>query len=141
MLENPFTEILAQTIWGARLGIGSFFFLEFGPREASEDGHGRYSLWVQHSSWRICSDQDWIGSDNERDEIVPWLDGLNGQVVDRIECGAYGDLTIALENGFQISTFASYKSMAGDPWVFYKPMEIVVGLPRRDVSWSVERRT
>jgi hypothetical protein len=139
--SSPLDELAGKTIRRAQLGVGTMFTLELGPDATpGADGLSDWSIWFQHCSWRIASESDWIGSDDDLAELPSWMHRLDGRTIGRIECHAYADLSIELDGGFTITTFTSYKSDVGDPWVLFTPSQTVSATSSREPSWDIEKR-
>lgn len=137
-IEPPFSELAGHAAWGAKIGVGTFITLEFGPPSDAADGHGRYHLWIMYSAWRLAWQSDWVGSADSKSSMQLAVSSLNGSTLQRATCAEYGDLTLEFSNGQLLRTLADAKTLDDSPWNLFTPTHIYFGIPRLGERWGAE---
>lgn len=76
-----FAPVVGQKPWCARLGVGSIFSLDFGPKVQDEGRYfGAWNLWVFYCDWRLETDDHTIvTSDSDRHLIKSAITDLEAQ--------------------------------------------------------------
>jgi len=99
-----------QTVWGAKVGYGSFLTLNIGLPSDDEPDIGDYYLWVYCSAWRIEANGKVIASsEDDRDLLDAGAVVLNGRqladfTVDPVSLSA----VVSLSGNARIIIFAIY---------------------------------
>jgi hypothetical protein len=89
MITTPkeFLPILGKKPWRVWKGFGSFLLFEFGPRQkdAKENVHGAYTLWIYMADWRIrCGSDELAHSESNDATIERAAAALAGQKLEAI---------------------------------------------------------
>lgn len=131
-IRQCFGPIIGKRPWRARIGVGSFLTLDFGPK-ISVDGHqrGSWHLWIYMSSWVLVhGDLKLVDSDSRRPAISAAVRRLEAETFDGIEVDTKTHTTVFTFGDFRLTvTPADYvdnPNDASESWLFFMPDNLVL---------------
>jgi hypothetical protein len=132
------TAAYGLTVWGTRLGYGSFLTLELGEPVPPGSERGRYHLWIYLAVWRIEDGSTMIAaSEDDRDELAGKVTVLDGRRLASISVEHPSLSTrFEFEGGLVLVTF-SVSSSEGEHWMLFRPDGTVLTMGPGS-TWSVE---
>jgi hypothetical protein len=134
--------VLGQRAWGARLGLGSFITVEFGPTVPPSTprrrAHGAWHLWITYAAWRLEKRGQTVAAcEDARLQLHTAVESLNGLVLLAIDI-----LTPALDTLFvfdedvTVRAFPIYSEQY-DHWQLFTPDGNVLVLGP-DATWTYQ---
>jgi len=131
-IRQCFDPIHGQRPWRARIGVGSFLTLDFGPR-VSVDGHqrGSWHLWIYMSHWVLMhGDLHLVDSDSHRTAISAAVRRLTAEPFEGVQFDPKTYTTVFTFGDFRLTVtpgdFADNPDEADEYWLFFMPDNLVL---------------
>lgn len=142
MIDQPFDVLEGLEAWGAKIGVGTFLTIEFGPVDRVDGiDHGRYHLWISYAAWRLSWTTGWVGSGDSKAAMQLGVSGLNGSKLVAAKCTEFGDLILEFSAGRTLRTLSNMEYDDSPPWDLFAPGHVYSGVPRAGQAWTSETRS
>lgn len=132
------SSAVGQTVWGVKLGYGTFVTAELGkalpPAKTGLPSHGEWHLWVHDAAWRVeLNDGTLAGSEDPERSMTSVVGGLDGGVLEAVVIvPPTFDALFVFSTGL-LRTFAVKRSTPRN-WMFFLPNGRVIEAGTTKVS-------
>jgi len=131
-IRQCFGPIIGQRPWRARIGVGSFLTLDFGPK-VLVDGRRRgcWHLWIYMSTWVLMHRElKLVDSDSHRPAISAAVKRLEAETFDGIQFDPDTQTTVFTFGDFRLTVapadFVDSPNGADESWLFFMPDNLVL---------------
>lgn len=139
-ITSKAAPLLGMTVWGARLGVGSFITAEFGsaipPRDEMSQEHGEWHLWITYAAWRLEQGIKTLAAcEDSRPKIKAAIKNLNGLALLSVDVVSPAlDTLFMFDDSVKLRVFPIY-SEEYEHWQLFIPDGNVLTLGP-NATWS-----